>query len=111
MAARRANDSKAIESSVEYPTGGWQLAAGSRSKRTNAEIKIAQGRVEALQKDGQRQGEARTFRPAPYAEFQGQETQTPPGNGHAGKRRRPPQSKADDSVSVRAIDDCVIADY
>jgi len=29
MGANRANDSRAIESSVEFPTGGWQLAAGS----------------------------------------------------------------------------------
>jgi hypothetical protein len=29
MGARRAKDSSAIESNVEYPTGGWQLAAGS----------------------------------------------------------------------------------
>jgi hypothetical protein len=29
MGAIRAYDSKAIQSSVEYPTDGWQLAAGS----------------------------------------------------------------------------------
>jgi hypothetical protein len=68
--AIRANDSRAIESSVEI--SNWRLATGGRQliKRIYAEIEIAQGRIQALQEDGHGQGEARTFRPAPHAHVQ-----------------------------------------
>src|ERR1017187_4550072 len=71
--------------------------------RTYAEIEIAQGRVEALQEDCHRQGEAGTFGPAPHADVQSPQTQTQVRIVHFGKPRRCPQSEADDSVSVRRL--------
>ena len=83
----------------ELTAGNWRPAADLRG--TYAEIENAQRRCQALQENCHGQGEARTFRPSPHADVQGQETQTQTGHSHAGERRRSPQSKADDSVSVR----------
>src|SRR4029079_17610592 len=67
---------------------------------TYAENEDSQGRFQALQKDGGRQGAARTIAPASHSDLEGQEAETetaPRGAGGSGGR---PQNQAHDSVPV-----------